>query len=330
MSTFWQGVIGLGAVVLGAWVVPAVGMRLLVPSLESSARTSSNYRGRRVFLGLGIVWVFWAIGISIFSLVTGGMQGLQALQLGIVAQVIPILLVFLFGLIDDSFGAMGEKGLRGHLRALVRGRLTTGALKLVGITFAALWASGYVMASRTVDAGWTTTAYIVGLLAGTVLIAGAANLLNLLDLRPGRALKSYGLLAGLAWLIMLVSATARVEGSYSWMGLVVLAVVFAGPALAVWRYDIGERGMLGDAGANPAGALAGVALAVALPLWGIVVAAVAVVVLNIISERVSFSQVIGANRVLRWLDALGRLPGDGVIADATVSDDLPRHDENDG
>ncbi len=330
MSAFWQGVLGLGAVVLGAWVIPTFGMRLLAPSLESSARTSSNYRGRPVFLGLGIVWVFWTIGISVFSLVTDRSQGLQPLQLGIVAQGIPVLLVFLFGLIDDSFGAMGEKGLRGHLRALARGRLTTGALKLVGITFAALWASGYVMASRTVSTGWTTTSRIVGLLAGTVLIAGAANLLNLLDLRPGRALKSYGLLALLAWLVMLVSTMARVDGSFSWIGLVALAVVFAGPALAVWRYDIGERGMLGDAGANPAGALAGVALAVALPLWGVVVAALAVVALNIISERVSFSQVIAGNRVLSWFDGLGRLPDDEPPSEAGPSNASPRHDENDG
>jgi len=320
--------IGLVAVVVGAWGIPAVGMRMLVPSLETSARTDLNYRGRPVFLGLGIVWVFWAIGVYAFAFVTVGV--LEPLEIGIVTQVIPLLLIFLFGLIDDSFGAVGQKGLRGHLRALAHGHLTTGALKLIGITLAALWASGYAMASRSIGGGWTTFAYFVGLLAGTVLIAGAANLLNLLDRRPGRALKGYGLLVGLAWAIMLVSTATRAERSFSWIALAGLAVVFAGPALAVWRYDIGERGMLGDAGANPAGALAGVALAVALPLWGIVVAALVVVVLNIISERVSFSQVIEANRVLRWLDGLGRSPGDGAMADATVSDDLPRNDGNDG
>jgi len=34
-------------------------------------------------------------------------------------------------------------------------------------------------------------------------------------------------------------------------------IVLLGPVAAVWRYDLGERAMLGDAGANAAGALAG-------------------------------------------------------------------------
>ncbi len=77
------------------------------------------------------------------------------------------------------------------------------------------------------------------------LVAGTANLLNLLDLRPGRAAKA-GVLAA--------AATLRGPGG----GLV------AGPlgaTLAVLPDDLGERVMLGDAGANALGALLGLRLA---------------------------------------------------------------------
>ena len=62
--------------------------------------------------------------------------------------------------------------------------------------------------------------------------------------------------------------------------------------------------MLGDTGSNALGAIAGFAL---LELGRPVrTAALAVVVLlNLASERVSFSRVIDQRRPLRWLDRLG-------------------------
>ena len=64
--------------------------------------------------------------------------------------------------------------------------------------------------------------------------------------------------------------------------------------------------MLGDAGANPLGALCGLAALVAAPAagarWGLVVVLVG---LNVVSEFVSFSRVIDTVAPLRWLDRLG-------------------------
>ena len=61
------------------------------------------------------------------------------------------------------------------------------------------------------------------------------------------------------------------------------------------------------AGVNPAGALVGFLLLQVLPFWGVVLAALFVLALNLASERVSFSQVIDRNRLLSKLDGLGRL-----------------------
>jgi hypothetical protein len=142
-----------------------------------------------------------------------------------------------------------------------------------------------------------------------------------MDLRPGRALKVYSLIAVVGALGVQAtwarSAFARdmpflgatlgapwIEWIGSTAGLLVLAL---GPVLAVWRLDLGERGMLGDAGANAAGALGGYLLASSLPFWGLAAAAALLLVLNLASERVSYTEVIESNGLLRYLDGIGRL-----------------------
>ncbi|MBI5232666.1 MAG: hypothetical protein HY876_10945 [Coriobacteriales bacterium] len=156
-----------------------------------------------------------------------------------------------------------------------------------------------------------------------VVVAGAAialtsNFMNLMDLRPGRALKLY-MPFWLIGVLLTGSLTTPVMGGYAPIGefaptdvvsRAVLAIFSLGPVIAVWRYDLGERGMLGDAGANPMGAVAGLLIVTGLPLWGLVAYFVLMLALNLLSERVSFSRVIEATPPLRWLDRLGRLPED--------------------
>ena len=96
----------------------------------------------------------------------------------------------------------------------------------------------------------------------------------------------------------------------SLVGALPLLIAGAGPVVAVWRYDLSERGMFGDAGANPAGALAGVFLAMWWPLWGVIVLVVLLGVLNVASERISFSSAIEGSSLLRWFDGQGQLGED--------------------
>ena len=98
-----------------------------------------------------------------------------------------------FGGYDDLAGSGGRRGFRGHLGALAHGEVTTGAVKLGGIGATGL------AASALLDGG----ALDVTVNAG--LIAGGANLLNLFDLRPGRAIKVAALAGGL------LAAAARPE-----------------------------------------------------------------------------------------------------------------------
>jgi UDP-GlcNAc:undecaprenyl-phosphate GlcNAc-1-phosphate transferase len=296
--------------------MPALGMWGLMPSLEDGSKTTRNYRGVEIGHGLGVVWLIWAVSVLAFALASIVLSGVMgegiATMTGLTwsAGAVLVLAAFAFGLIDDVFGNADVRGFRGHLRAMARGRLTTGGLKLVGIGVASAVA-GAVGSLLAVQTGWGALApWWVHWIMATPAIALSANLVNLTDLRPGRALKVYVLLAGIAIEAMAASAWLMSEGTGISRALTVALIaslLTLGPVLAVWRYDLGERGMLGDAGANAMGALAGFLLASSLPIWGLGVYLVVVLALNILSEKVSFSRVIEGNALLRWIDGLGRL-----------------------
>ena len=183
---------------------------------------------------------------------------------------------------DDLAGRGDRRGVRGHLGALARGEVTSGTVKLAGIGATGLAAAalaGGAPADVVINAG---------------LAAGGANLVNLFDLRPGRAIKVA--LAGSALL-----ATAGAGGA----GPAIAAP--AGAAAALLPDDLAERVMIGDAGANCLGAMLGVAAAgLSRPARVALLAGIAG--LTAASEVVSFTAVIERTPALHWLDMLGRRP----------------------
>ncbi len=190
----------------------------------------------------------------------------------------------LLGLLDDLAGAGESGGYAGHLRALARGRLTTGGVKLLG---------GAALAIVVVAAG-TEHRSLPRLIADAALVALAANLGNLLDRAPGRVTKS-----GLAAFVVLAIATGAGPELVG-----VAAVVGAAAGLLI--PDLREQLMLGDAGANVIGAVLGVGIVLACSTGVRLMALIAVAVLNLASEMVSFSRVIERVPPLRALDRLGR------------------------
>jgi UDP-N-acetylmuramyl pentapeptide phosphotransferase/UDP-N-acetylglucosamine-1-phosphate transferase len=135
--------------------------------------------------------------------------------------------------------------------------------------------------------------HLVGVLRDALVIALAANALNLLDVRPGRALFGFALLALPTFAI--VALTGSVSGG-ALLGAVALAV-----AIEAWP-DASGRAMMGDTGSNLLGAVAGLAAVIELPVWGRVVLLVLLAALNITAERVSLSQIIEKTPWLRALD----------------------------
>ncbi|GAA0991093.1 hypothetical protein GCM10009555_077850 [Acrocarpospora macrocephala] len=131
------------------------------------------------------------------------------------------------------------------------------------------------------------------------IIAGSANLANLFDLRPGRAIK-VGLLAGAPLL------AASLYGSRP--ATAGLAAIPLGAAVALLPEDLAERAMLGDAGANSMGALLGLAASARLSRKARLGVLGVVVGLTAASEKVSFTKVIANNPVLHRIDMIGRRP----------------------
>jgi hypothetical protein len=195
---------------------------------------------------------------------------------------------FGFGVLDDLAGSGKRRGLKGHLGALAHGEVTTGTVKLAGLAATGL-AGGLLLGGKRSD---------VVINAG--LIAGGANLLNLFDLRPGRAVKVAALSAGLI-------AAGGAGGPDRSAGLAAVAAPL-GAGLALLPEDLAERAMLGDAGANALGAMLGAAAASSLPRPARAGLLAGIVALTVASEKVSFTKVIERTPTLRRIDMLGRRP----------------------
>jgi hypothetical protein len=339
MSRELAYLIAVSAAAFAGLVVPWLGMRALAPSLQASPLTSVNFRGRRVFLGLGLVWAIWAVALLATSTIFDAVAAAGNASYGSVEMLlfdgpltmplyaVPIILTLAcvaFGMADDVFGTSGDKGFKGHLRALAKGRLTTGGLKLLGIGVVAAVYGWHAMTGQA-DGETTSTAVLFGWwVAATLVIALSANFMNLLDLRPGRALKAYVVLALGAGVLFAIEASRRyaevaAQTGVGWtdvdtiVTVACLVLVLLGPALAVWRFDLGERGMLGDAGSNAMGAIVGYLLAGSLPLPLLAGVAVVLLALNALSERLSFSALIERIGILRYIDRLGRAEDDDSV-----------------
>lgn len=272
---------GLVAGALGAGTTGAATAALEARPPGGTARWArTNYGGREVSL-LGGAAV--AAGATSAAALSGGPGALAGLVAGAAGGA--------FGALDDlTEDPEGRsKGFKGHVGALARGTVTTGGAKLLGITAGSLLAAG--IATRG-GRGTTPSARIADVLLSGALVAGTANLVNLFDLRPGRALK---VVVGLTAPVALAGGPgAGVAGAT------------CGAALSALPADLRERTMLGDTGANSLGALAGTALALSTrwPLRAVALAGV--VGLTALSERVSFSKVIESTPALRRVDGWGR------------------------
>lgn len=245
-----------------------------------------NHAGRPVTLAEGPV----AVGATLLgTAVAAGAAGVVPSA----AVAVAVLGSGLVGAYDDLYGSAQARGFGGHLRALRAGTVTTGMVKIVGVGLSG--AAAAVLADRARAGRRVASSRLADVALDAVLVAGTANLINLLDLRPGRAAKAVGLLG----LVLGVGSAAGGRPAVAGLAPVLGAVAGVLPG------DLAGRSMLGDCGANALGA--GLAAAAAsLPRPVRLVALLGVVGLNAASERVSFTAVIEATPWLRRLDRFGR------------------------
>lgn len=278
--------IALGWCVVGGLASAAAWLGLRSTFREAAVLQRTNYRGASVPVAAGLALVVGVIVVALGDALYASVVDATPSELHRSGPMLLLLVLGLglLGLFDDLVGATEVKGFAGHLGALRRGRVTSGLLKLLGgLAVGVLCVPGDLVES----------------LRGGALVAASANLVNLFDRAPGRAIKVSAVGA------ILVCATSGT----GWTSSPTTLVVGAGLGLLV--FDLREHCMLGDTGANVLGAAVGYGLVLGLGPTGEWAALAAVAALNLASERVSFGAVIDRVAPLRWLDRLGRRPARG-------------------
>jgi hypothetical protein len=267
----------LAAFLLGPWLA----------DMMRSGLARENYRGATVAFPAGAALLACSLLALAPLALLDDRADLDLLAPDLRRWMVYVLGVALLGLLDDALGrgfaSDTHRGWRGHARAALAGRFSTGAIKAVG----ALALAAYAVSGR----GREGLDYLGDLL----LLLLTTNLFNLLDLRPGRVEKMFAaLLAGLCL------------GAWTAEPLELLGL-FIGPVLVGVAFTLRERAMLGDTGSNLVGALAGVALLTTLGETGRWIALALVAALTVYGEFRSISRTIDGFPPLRWLDSLGRV-----------------------
>lgn len=269
---------------LPSLVALAVTLALAPSALRAFAaggHTRPNYRGVELPFPAGVPVVAGALVALVALAPLAELAGLDVFRPEAAAVAVYALGVAFLGLVDDLLG--GEpRGWRGHGAAILRGSFSTGALKAAGSLGLAL----LVLLGR----GDGDLHYLLSV--GVLVLA--TNLLNLLDLRPGRSIKALVLIgAGL-------TLGAWETGPAAALGL------FLAPLLVLGFYDVRERAMLGDTGSNLAGGLAGLWLVLTLSTLGLAIALAALLGITIYGEFRSISAFVDRTPLLRQLDSIGR------------------------
>ena len=204
-----------------------------------------------------------------------------------------------FGLADD----LGEdsvdrrKGLRGHLGALAHGEVTTGGLKVLGIGAGALVAAALATPGHRADGSRRSAiGWLADVGASGALIASSANLVNLLDLRPGRALKAVGIAAA----PLALGAGAGAGAAAAVLGATAPRSTRTWPRPTCWVTVVRTRSARPSA--RPSSCRR--------PDRSGSRCSRSSSALTVASEKVSFTRVIERTPVLRELDAWGRRPVD--------------------
>lgn len=270
-------------------VIGFVTTMIITPPIVAMVRESGfvrpNYKGDPIPVAVGFIFLITTmVAITLSLVLMPDMLGKHSLLFALAVAAITFL-----GLVDDTLGSRAASGLKGHFKALLKGQLTTGALKALG---GGLLAFLITLASHdSISFDWRFIAFIM---ADTLIIALSINSINLLDLRPGRACKGFLLLALILILI-------------SWENINIMPLVLlVGSVLNYISWDLKARTMMGDTGANALGITIGVAAVWVLNEPAKIIFLILLVAFHIFTEKYSLTKMIANNRLLNYLDQWGR------------------------
>ena len=250
-----------------------------------------NYKNEMIPVGMGIVFLPMIIINSIILgfvtlnniwFVSSSNYNLNIVWLLCLAlYIFSMMAMFFAGALDDLIGNRNVSGLKGHFKSLFKGELTTGGFKALFGGFVGLVVSVCISSS------------IVDIIVNTLIIALSTNLMNLFDLRPGRAIKAY--------LVIMIPIYITLTGYTKVFPLLILPNV-----LAYFNTDLKARGMMGDTGSNVLGISIGVLMALGYGIKVRLAWLVFLILMHLITEKFSLTKIIEKNRVLKFIDNLGR------------------------
>lgn len=250
-----------------------------------------NYKNEMIPVGMGIVFLpMIIINSIILGFVTlnniwfasSSNYNLNIVWLLCLAlYIFSMMAMFFAGALDDLIGNRNVSGLKGHFKSLFKGELTTGGFKALFGGFVGLVVSVCISSS------------IVDIIVNTLIIALSTNLMNLFDLRPGRAIKAY--------LVIMIPIYITLTGYTKVFPLLILPNV-----LAYFNTDLKARGMMGDTGSNVLGISIGVLMALGYGIKVRLAWLVFLILMHLITEKFSLTKIIEKNRVLKFIDNLGR------------------------
>ncbi|OEF95559.1 hypothetical protein BHF71_04905 [Vulcanibacillus modesticaldus] len=198
------------------------------------------------------------------------------------SYMVAFFIITIVGTIDDFYGDPRIKGLSGHIRAFFAGKITTGLLKAIVGGWIALFL-GFFIGQDIIES-----------LTIFLLILLMINMINLFDLRPGRALKVFFLF----YFGLSISTPFLFIGNLALISLSILLIVF--------YHDLRGKIMLGDSGANLIGLHLGLWYSLYLSLSWQWLMIIVLILLHVYTERHSLSDLIEKNKLLKKIDLWGR------------------------
>lgn len=245
--------------------------------LKTGGLIRNNFRGDVIPISAGIIFTAsLAITYSISALIFK-MKIDAYVYLGFLS------IISLTGLVDDVVGNRKYSGFKGHFLSLIKKReITTGLWKAALGGIIAIMAATYTSKS-TID-----------LTVNVLLVALTTNLLNLFDVRPGRSIKVFFF----ATILVLILSPSN--------GSKIILIPLMGSVVAYSIYDISGLAMMGDAGSNVLGMALGLALIEGEAFYIKLILLGLLIVLHVISEYSSFTDIIEKNSFLRLIDQWGR------------------------
>jgi len=245
--------------------------------LISNDRVAKNFKGQTIPIGMGMTFVFVMLVNSIFLVLA-----VDSNHLNLLIILIGIVTMSFIGVIDDLIGNRNSLGFKGHIKSFFNSTVTTGFLKMLLGGLVAVFISLYYSDHPLV------------LLVNILLISLFTNLINLFDLRPGRAVKM-SLMTAL--LLFFIGVPKDLE-------IILISII----AFCIFYLpqDIKALSMMGDVGSNAIGVSLGIITIISLEIHTKVIVLVALIALHLFAEKYSITKTIEKNQVLRYLDNIGR------------------------